>query len=423
MLTPGVAISRGAGKGAAATDASIPMTSAPAPHSHAPDTTVVSIILAVAMGHLLNDLMQSLIPAAYPLLKDNLALSFTQIGIITMVFQGTGSILQPLVGFYTDRRPLPYALALGMASTGAGLILLAHAQSYGAVLASVALIGLGSAVFHPEASRIARLAAGARPGFAQSLFQVGGNAGTAIGPLAAAFVVMQRGQLSIEWFAGVALLAMLLLTLVGRWYVQVGSARALARKSRARAAEPLPKATVRLGMGLLILLMMSKFIYSVSYSSYYTFYLKERFALTTEAAQLCLFLFLAAVAAGTIIGGPIGDRIGRRRVILWSILGILPVTLLLPWLPLVPNVLLAAVAGMMLASAFPAMVVYAQDLMPQHTGMVAGLLFGLAFGIAAIGAAGLGVLADHLGIVAVYRICAFLPVLGLAAFFLPEPRG
>ena len=395
-----------------------------APHaSQTADATVVPIILAVALGHLLNDLMQSLIPAAYPLLKENLALSFAQIGLITLVFQGTASILQPLIGLYTDKRPLPYALAAGMASTGIGLVLLANAQTFAAVLGSVALIGLGSSIFHPEASRIARLAAGMRPGFAQSLFQVGGNAGSALGPLAAAFVVMQRGQVSIDWFAGVAILGMVLLCLVGRWYTEVGAGRALARRSRARAAVAVPKATVRLGMFILIVLMTSKFLYSVSLSNYYTFYLIERFGLSVGQSQICLFIFLAAVAAGTIIGGPVGDKIGRRKVILWSILGILPLTLAMPWLPLVPTVLVAALAGLMLASAFPAMVVYAQDLMPQSTGLVAGLLFGLAFGIAAFGAAGLGVLADAWGIVAVYKICAYLPLLGLAAFFLPEPKA
>ncbi|MES2665566.1 MAG: MFS transporter [Pseudomonadota bacterium] len=399
------------------------MSATPQPAPAVPDTTVVPIIFAVAIGHFLNDLMQSLIPAAYPLLKENLGLSFSQIGLITFVFQGTASILQPLIGLYTDRRPLPYAMAAGMASTGGGLILLAQAQTLGVVLVAVALIGLGSAIFHPEASRIARLAAGMRPGFAQSLFQVGGNAGSAMGPLAAAFVVMQRGQVSIEWFAAVAIAGMVLLWGVGRWYKAVGAGRALARRSRARSSEPLPSATVRFGMIILIILMVSKFVYSVSFSSYYTFYLIEQYGLTTNQSQICLFIFLVAVAAGTIIGGPIGDRIGRRRVILWSILGILPLTIAVPLLPLVPSVIAAALAGMILASAFPAMVVYAQDLMPQSTGMVAGLLFGLAFGIAAFGAAGLGVLADYWGIVAVYQICAFLPLLGLVAFLLPEPKA
>ncbi|MBJ2149582.1 MFS transporter [Paracoccus sp. IB05] len=386
------------------------------------ETTVVPIVLAVSMGHLLNDLMQSLIPASFPLFEEKFSLSFTQIGLITLVFQGVGSILQPLVGYYTDRRPMPYALSLGMLSTGVGLIALAHATSFAMILWSVALVGLGSAIFHPESSRIARLAAGMRPGFAQSLFQVGGNAGTALGPLAAAFVVMAQGQLSIQLFAGVALAGMLLLAAVGRWYTQVGAGRLVARKTRLKTVVPLPPEVVRRGMFLLILLMMSKFIYSVSFSSYYTFYLMKQFAIPAEQAQVCLFIFLSAVAAGTIIGGPIGDKIGRRKVILWSIFGILPLTIVLPWLPLIPNVIVASVAGLMLASAFPAMVVYAQDLMPQNTGMVAGLLFGLAFGIAAIGAAALGVLADEYGIITVYKICAFLPLIGVVAIFLPNPR-
>lgn len=386
------------------------------------ETTVLPIVMAVSFGHFLNDLMQSLIPASYPLLQTNLTLSFTQIGLITLVFQGTASMLQPLIGLYTDRRPMPWALPAGMLLSGAGLIMLAHAASFAMVLLSVALTGLGSAIFHPESSRIARLAAGMRPGFAQSLFQVGGNAGTALGPLAAAWVVMARGQLSIQLFAAVALVGMILLMAVGHWYNQVGAARLQARKSRLKSAVPLPAAVVRRGMGLLIVLMMSKFIYSVSFSSYYTFYLMEKFALKTEEAQVCLFIFLASVAAGTIIGGPIGDRIGRRRVILWSIFGILPLTLAMPWLPLIPTVIVSAISGLVLASAFPAMVVYAQDLMPKNTGMVAGLLFGLAFGTAAIGAAGLGVLADHIGIIAVYKICAFLPAIGVVAFFLPNPR-
>ena len=391
------------------------------PTASSPETTVTPVIFAVALGHFLNDLMQSLIPAGYPLLKDNLDLSFTQIGLITLVFQGTASILQPLIGLYTDKRPMPFALSAGMASTGIGLILLAHATSFGLVLLSVALIGLGSSIFHPESSRIVRLAAGMRPGFAQSVFQVGGNAGSALGPLAAAFIVLERGQVSIEWFAAVSLAGMALLYFIGRWYQTAGVTRAAQRKARALASAP-PPGVARRGMALLILLIFSKFVYSVSFSSYYNFYLIERFGLSKAEANLSLFVFLAAVAAGTIIGGPIGDRIGRRRVILWSILGILPLSLSLPFLPLVPTIIVAAMAGLVLASAFPAMVVYAQDLMPHNTGMVAGLLFGLAFGIAAIGAAILGVLADRWGIVVVYQICAFLPLLGLAAFLLPDTR-
>lgn len=386
------------------------------------DSTVTPVIFAVAIGHFLNDLMQALIPASYPLLRQNLDLSFTEIGLITFVFQAVASVLQPMIGFYTDKRPMPYAMALGMASTGVGLIALSYANSLAWVLCSVALVGLGSAVFHPEAARITRLAAGARPGFGQSLFQVGGNAGTAIGPLGAAWIIMSRGQTAVAWFAVAALLAMLVLWGVGRWFVRVGAARATARKARVITSEPLEPHLVRRGMALIVLLMGSKFIYTVSISSYYTFYLMEQFDLSARQSQICLFIFLAAVAAGTIIGGPIGDRVGRRRVILWSILGILPLTIALPWLPLVLTVPVSAVAGLMLASAFPSMVVYAQDLMPKYTGMVAGLLFGLAFGLSAFGAAGLGILADAQGIVRVYQICSFLPLLGVVAFFLPEPR-
>ncbi len=388
---------------------------------HSAETTVLPIILAVALGHGLNDVMQSLIPAVYPLLKQNLSLSFTQIGLITLVFQGTASILQPLVGLYTDRKPMPYALSAGMACTGLGLVLLAHAGSLGMALLSVALIGLGSSIFHPESSRIARLAAGRRPGLAQSVFQVGGNLGTSLGPLAAAFIVLKRGQVSIEWFAAVALAGMVLLAGVGRWYVQVGAGRALARKARAAGAAP-PPAVVRRGMAILIALMFAKFVYMVSFSSYYTFFLMERFGLAPEQAQMALFVFLVMVALGTVIGGPVGDRIGRQTVILWSILGILPLSLAAPWVPLEANVALSGLSGLILASAFPAMIVYGQDLMPSRTGMVAGLLFGLAFGMAAVGAAILGILADHIGIVRVNLLCSVLPVLGLVAFALPQLR-
>ena len=392
-----------------------------APTQNGVESTVVPVVLAVSMGHLLNDLMQSLIPASFLVFEQKFSLSFTQIGLITFVFQGTGSILQPLIGYYTDRRPMPYALSAGMFSTGIGLIMLAHATSFAMILFSVAFVGLGSAIFHPESSRIARLAAGMRPGFAQSLFQLGGNFGSALGPLAATFV-LARGQISIQLFAGVALLGMLLLAVVGRWYSQVGAGRMVARKTRLQSTVPLPPDLVRRGMFLLILLMMSKFIYSASFSSYYIFYLRDQYALDPKMAQICLFIFLSAVAVGTIIGGPVGDRIGRRKVILWSIFGILPLTIIMPWLPLIPSVICASLAGMMLASAFPAMVVYAQDLMPQNTGMVAGVLFGLAFGIAAIGAAALGMLADQIGIISVFRICAFLPAIGVVAIFLPNPR-
>lgn len=385
------------------------------------ETTVVPIIAAVAFSHMLNDLMQSLIPAVYPLLKQNLALSFVQIGVITLVFQGVASVLQPLVGMVTDRRPMPYALAFGMGLTGVGLILLANAGAYPLVLLAVAMIGTGSSIFHPESSRIARLAAGARPGFAQSFFQVGGNFGSALGPLAAAFIVLRRGQGSIEWFALVALLGMIVLTLVGRWFIAVGSHRALASRKRAVGVE-LPAGVVRRSVAILIALTFSKFVYMASFSSYYTFYLIDRFGLTVGQAQMGMFVFLAAVALGTIVGGPIGDRIGRKKVIWISILGVLPFSLALPHLPLIPTLVVSAITGMVLSSAFPAIIVYAQDLMPRRTGTVAGLFFGLAFGMGAVGAAALGVVADARGIVFVYQLCAFLPAIGLLAAFLPNLR-
>ncbi len=385
------------------------------------DTTVVPVIAAVAFCHLLNDLMQSLIPAIYPLIRENLSLTFGQIGLITLAFQGTASILQPLIGLYTDKRPLPYALVAGMASTLIGLILLANSGGFGMVLLSVSLIGLGSSIFHPESSRIARLAAGLRPGFAQSFFQVGGNVGTAIGPLAAAVIVIPRGQGSVEWFAGVALLGMLVLTFVGRWFIAEGQRRALAGRRRERL-HSLPAAQVRLAMIILILLMFSKFVYTASFSSYYTFYLIETFGLTIPQAQFYLFVYLAAVALGTIIGGPIGDRIGRKRVIWLSILGVLPFSVVLPHVGFYPTVALSALGGMIMASAFPAIVVYAQELLPQKVGMIAGLFFGLAFGMGAVGAAVLGQIADLRGIGFVYQLCAWLPLIGIAAAFLPNLR-
>lgn len=392
-------------------------------HAAAPavETTVLPIIGAVALCHFLNDLMQSLIPAVYPLLKDDLALTFTQIGIITLVFQGIASLLQPLIGLYTDRRPKPYALAFGMGSTGAGLVLLAHAQDYALVLLSVALIGLGSSIFHPESSRIARLAAGRRPGFAQSVFQVGGNFGSAVGPLAAAFIVLQQGRVSIEWFALIALIGMGVAILVARWFISEGARRALASRKRAAGIE-LPAARVRIAVIVLIALTFSKFVYMASLSNYFTFYLIEKFGLDVGQSQLALFAFLTAVAVGTIAGGPIGDRIGRKTVIWLSILGVLPLTLALPWLPLIPTIVVASLAGLILASAFPAIIVYAQDLMPRRMGTVAGLFFGLAFGMGAVGAAAMGQVADIHGIVFVFKLCAWLPAIGLLAVFLPNLR-
>ncbi len=386
------------------------------------EATVLPIIAAIALCHMLNDLMQSLIPAIYPMLKTELALTFGQIGLITFAFQGTASILQPVVGFVTDKRPQPFSLVFGMGLTLVGLVLLSRADHFYTVLLSVALIGCGSSVFHPESSRIARLAAGKRPGFAQSFFQVGGNAGSALGPLLAAFIVLPFGQSSVAWFAAVALAGMTVLTLVGRWYASEGMQRIHSARKRAASVSPLPRGRVILAIAVLIALTFSKFVYMASFSSYYTFYLIDRFHLSVQHAQLCLFVFLASVAVGTIIGGPIGDRIGRKRVIWVSILGVAPIALAIPYVGLVPVVILSALAGMILASAFPAIIVYAQDLLPKNVGMVAGLFFGLAFGMGALGAAGIGMLADATSIEHVFRLTALLPLIGVLAVFLPDVR-
>ena len=392
------------------------------PPARSTDATVLPIILAIAFCHMANDLMQSLIPAIYPLLKAELTLTFAQIGLITFVFQGTASVLQPLVGYVTDRRPLPYSLPFGMGLTLAGLILLSHAHAFALVLAAVALIGMGSSVFHPDSSRIARLAAGPRPGLAQSVFQVGGNMGSAIGPLAAALIVVPFGQISLEWFGIVALAGIAVLITVSRWYAVEGMRRMQA--ARARPAGPaLPRLTVTVAMTILILLMFSKFVYTGAYSSYYTFYLIEKFGLSVPDAQFYLFVFLAFVALGTIIGGPIGDRIGRKRVIWVSILGVAPLSLLIPYMGFVPTIVLSSLAGMILASAFPAMVVYAQDLLPSRVGMIAGLFFGFAFGMGAIGAAVIGMLADATSITYVFWLCGFLPLIGVLAVFLPDVKA
>jgi MFS transporter, FSR family, fosmidomycin resistance protein len=393
------------------------------PPARPADSTVFPVILAIAFCHMANDLMQSLIPAIYPLIKAELTLTFAQIGMITFVFQGTASVLQPIIGYVTDRRPLPYALPCGMAMTLAGIILLSHAHSFGAVLAAVALIGMGSSVFHPDSSRIARLAAGPRPGLAQSVFQVGGNAGSALGPLAAALIVVPFGQTSLEWFGIVALVGIGVLIGVGRWYAVEGLRRMQVARARREGVVTLPRRTVTVAMAILILLMFSKFVYTGAYSSYYTFYLIERFGLAVPDAQFTLFVFLAFVALGTIIGGPIGDRIGRKRVIWVSILGVAPLSLLIPHVGFWPTVVLSSLAGMILASAFPAMVVYAQDLLPSRVGMIAGLFFGFAFGMGAIGAAVIGVMADATSITYVFWLTGFLPLLGVLAVFLPDVKA
>ena len=382
--------------------------------------TAVAVLAAISVAHMLNDVIQSLVMAVYPLLKDNFSLNFRQIGLITFTFQFTASVLQPLVGYYTDRKPTPYSLVLGMGSSLLGLILMAFAPTYGVVLIAAGLIGMGSSVFHPESSRVARLASGGRHGMAQSVFQVGGNFGTALGPLLAAFVVLPFGQPAIAWFAIAALIAMVLLTMIGTWY---GKTVKLAKQAPAKELEAmteLSKGTVRRSIALLMALTFSKHFYLVSITSFYIFYLMHGFGVSVQSAQLYLFLFLGAVAAGTVIGGPIGDRIGTRRVIWWSILGVLPFTLALPYVGLFGTAVLSVIIGLIIASAHPAIIVYAQSLLPGRVGMVAGLFFGLAFGIAGIGAAFLGWLADATSITFVYHVCSFLPAIGLLAVFLPE---
>ncbi|HVP79832.1 MAG TPA: MFS transporter [Thermodesulfobacteriota bacterium] len=381
--------------------------------------TVFPILVAIGFCHFLNDMMQSLLPAMYPLLKTGFQLSFGQVGLITLTYQCTASLLQPLVGFTTDRHPQPYSLAVGMASTLIGLILFSRVQVFPLLLISAALIGMGSSVFHPESSRVARLASGGQHGLAQSLFQVGGNAGGALGPLLAALFVMPRGRESIGWFGIAALLAILILSRIGRWYKRVHPKADLPRP-RLPIASGAAKPKVVPSLAILMALIFSKFFYLASLNSYYTFYLMNKFHVSIRNAQIHLFVFLGAVAVGTLIGGPIGDRVGRKRVIWVSVLGVLPFTLLLPHVPLAWTGPLTAVIGLILASAFPAIVVYAQELVPGRVGMISGLFFGLAFGMGGIGAAVLGRLADATSIMTVYQVCAFLPLLGILAGFLPD---
>src|SRR6476620_3338628 len=382
--------------------------------------TAVVVLAAISVCHMLNDVIQSLIMALYPMLKAALNLDFGQVGLITFTFQCTASLLQPFVGYYTDRNPTPYSLVLGMASSLIGLLLMSVATGYGMVLIAAGLIGMGSSVFHPESSRVARLASGGRHGMAQSVFQVGGNFGTALGPLFAAFIVLPFGQHSIAWLSIAALVAIVLLSGIGVWY---GNTLKLKRETRAKEREAIVEAThgkVGRSIAILMALTFSKHFYLVSITSFFIFYLIHTYGISVQNAQLHMFLFLAAVAAGTVIGGPIGDRIGSRRVIWWSILGVLPFTLALPYVCLFWSAVLSVIIGLILASAFPAILVYAQALIPGRVGMVAGLFFGLAFGIAGIGAAVLGWLADVTSIEFVYHICAFLPAIGLLAAFLPE---
>ncbi len=390
------------------------------PQQQVAEGTVFTILAAISFSHLLNDMIQSLLPAIYPILKSNFHLDFAKIGMITLTTQLTASLLQPLIGLYTDRKPKPYSLPFGMGFTLIGLALLSMASSYAFILVAAGLIGMGSAVFHPESSRVARMASGGQHGLAQSLFQVGGNAGASLGPLLAAFVVLPRGQHSIVWFTLAALTAIVLLTNVGAWYKHRESLGLTARAKKALIHPSLSSTRIAFSLAILIALMFSKFIYLASLSSYYTFFLISKFHVSVQSAELHLFVFLGAVAAGTIIGGPIGDRIGRKYVIWCSILGVLPFTLMLPWANLFWTGILSVVIGLILASAFSAIIVYAQELVPGRIGTISGLFFGLAFGMGGVGAAYLGKLADHSGIYFVYQVCAFLPAIGLLTGFLPN---
>ncbi|MBS0364321.1 MAG: MFS transporter [Proteobacteria bacterium] len=377
----------------------------------------MGVLVAISACHMMNDMIQSLLPALYPMLKDSYALTFGQIGLLTFTFQFTASLLQPLIGAWADRSPRPYSLAAGMGITLCGLLLLAFAGSYALLLCAAALIGTGSSVFHPESSRVARMASGGAHGLAQSIFQVGGNIGSSTGPLLAAFIVLPHGQWTVAWFSAVALLAMFVLMHVGRWYSTHGMQR-LAQGARHAVAAP--RRQVIVALAVLLGLIFSKYFYLASLSSYYTFYLIEHFHVSVRSSQLHLFLFLAAVAAGGLIGGPLGDRLGSKFIIWASILGVLPFSLLLPHANLLWTAILTVPIGLILASAFPAIIVYAQELLPGRTGAVSGLFYGLAFGMGSVGAAVLGVLADHVGIVTVYRLCAFLPAIGILAALLPD---
>jgi FSR family fosmidomycin resistance protein-like MFS transporter len=392
---------------------------AAAPARTTAETVAVPILAAISVSHLLNDLIQSLLPAIYPILKSSFHLDFGQIGLLTLTFQLTASLLQPLVGIYTDRKPQPFSLVVGMGFTLTGLLTLSQAGSYPLLLLGAALVGMGSSVFHPESSRVARMASGGRHGLAQSVFQVGGNTGSALGPLLAAFIVVPFGQSSIAWFSAVALLAMFILFRVGRWY----NAKLIEMRARPRAGgtkSGLPRGRVAASITILMLLIFSKNFYMASLTSYFTFYLISKFQVSVQDAQIYLFIFLGAVAAGTLLGGPIGDRIGRRYVIWISILGVLPFTLLMPYANLFWTAILSVIIGLVLASAFSVILVYATELVPGRVGMIAGLFFGLSFGMSGLGAALLGQLADMTSIETVYKVCSFLPAIGLLTYFLPK---
>ncbi len=396
--------------------AAIP-TSAPVQQDARP---ALGVLTALSSSHLVNDMMQSLILAMYPVLKGEFSLSFSQIGLISLTYQLTASLLQPLVGLFTDRRPQPYSLPIGMVCTLTGLMLLAFAPAFGVVLLAAAFVGIGSSIFHPESSRIARLASGGKHGFAQSIFQLGGNTGTAIGPLLAAAVIVPFGQRSVAWFGLAALLGIVLLLQVSRWYATHHIAAGPRKKTT--AVSPYPRNVVTHAIIVLLVLIFSKYFYLAGISSFYTFYLMDRFGLTVQNAQTHLFYFLLASAAGTVMGGPIGDRIGRKPVIWVSILGVAPFALLLPHANLLFTTVLTILIGFVLSSAFSAILVYAQELVPGKVGMISGLFFGFAFGMGGLGAAALGLFADHTSIDFVYRTIAYLPLLGSVAILLPKSR-
>jgi FSR family fosmidomycin resistance protein-like MFS transporter len=386
------------------------------------EATRFKVLGAISFSHFLNDMIQSLIIAIYPLLKGEFNLSFMQIGSITLTYQMFASVLQPLIGIYTDKHPKPHSLSAGMGFTLLGLVTLAWAPNYAAVLGAAALVGTGSSVFHPESSRIARLASGGRHGLAQSIFQVGGNAGSAMGPLLAAWIIIPHGRTSVAWFSLAAMLAITVLWNVGGWYRRQFLDKAVRAKPRAASPGAVPPRRVAWSVAILLTLIFSKYFYMASITSYYSFYLIEKFHLSVQSAQLCLFIFLLAAALGTLFGGPIGDRVGRKRVIWFSILGVAPFSMLLPYVDLLWTGILSFFIGLILASAFSAILVFAQELMPGKVGAVSGLFFGFAFGMGGIGAAVLGSLADLRGIEFVYRLCAFLPLLGTVAAFLPDMR-
>jgi len=387
-------------------------------HKHDEVRTATLVLAAISFSHFLNDMLQSLLPALYPVLKTRYALDFGQVGLITLTYQVTASLLQPAIGHFTDRRPQPYSLAVGMSFTLVGMLLLSRANAFGPLLVAAAMVGLGSAIFHPESSRVARLASGGRHGLAQSVFQVGGNAGSSFGPLLAAFIVVPRGQGSVAWFGAAAFLGVVILFNVGRWYGTHHAPAARQATAPQRHAS-LSRAQVQLAISLLMVLMFSKFFYLSSMGNYYTFFLIHKFGVSVRNARLLLFVYLGAAAVGTFIGGPLGDRFGRRPVIWWSIAGALPFTLLLPYANLFWTAVLSVVIGLIIASAFSAILVFAQDLVPGRVGLISGLFFGLAFGMSGLGAALLGQLADRTSIEFVFRLCAFLPALGFLAGWLP----